>query len=268
MTDNRIRGEKIRTRPLPALSPHSPEVDLRSPYRIVDASQVPVYINNRDRVSTVKVTVDWLLSAGTQRIVILDNDSTYPPLLEYYKTLPFGVSVHYYGANLGPGAFWDIKKFHLRQDMPYVFTDSDMVPDEGCPKDLIHRLNMLLNEHPESGKVGPGLKIADIPDLYSMNGCDRNEQVQYWKSRYSPEAFFAAIDTTFALYPAYSNGRVDTLLPDGTYIQFSHDNLSNLRMDNPYVWKHAPWYAVPPLSEEELYYRTHCNKEWSHSIGL
>ena len=245
---NRIRLEqKIRTRPAkPSLVP---------------VEEIPCYINNRDRVSTVRTTVDWLLSAGTRRVVILDNDSTYPPLLEYYKVLPFGVSVAFLGVNAGPWAFWD-RGMHLQQRTPYVVTDSDLVPDEECPKDLISKLQVLLHNRPESGKVGPGLKIDDVPQfdgLTAKNGCGMPEQLDYWTKRYNSEAFLAAIDTTFALYGAGSNGKV------GQWF----DDPNNLRMDKPYLFRHIPWYFTPPITdEEEIYYRTHCKQGWSHSYGL
>ena len=231
------------------------------PHRIVDASQIPVFINNRDRLSTVRTTVNWLLRTGTQRIVILDNDSSYPPLLEYYRYLPKGVTVEYLRQNAGPWAFWD-KNMHLQQSIPYVVTDSDLVPDEGCSGDLIHKLNVLLNERPESGKVGPGLRIDDVPqfdELTKRNGCGMPEQLQYWTRRYNSEAFLANIDTTFALYAAGSNGKV------GQWF----DDPNNLRMDIPYIFRHIPWYFTPPITdEEEIYYRIHCKKGWSHSYGI
>jgi hypothetical protein len=212
-------------------------------------------------VSTVRITVDWLLSAGTRKIVILDNDSTYQPLLEYYKTLPAGVSVDYLRTNAGPWAFWD-RGMHMGQGTPYVVTDSDLVPADECPKDLISKLNTLLLNRPESGKVGPGLKIDDVPQFHGMakmNGCGMPEQLEYWTKRYNSEAFLANIDTTCALYGPYSNGKV------GQWF----DDPNNLRMDTPYLWKHIPWYVTEEnITEEETYYRTHCHHGWSHSYNL
>jgi hypothetical protein len=230
--------------------------DLRRPIvpdRIVPVEEFPVYINNRDRLTTVRATVNWLLQAGTQKIVILDNASTYPPLLEYYRDdLPKGVTVDYLGQNAGPWAFWD-RHMHLQQRTPYIVTDSDLVPADECPKDLIHKLSALLKERPESGKVGPGLKIDDVPDA-AGSGCGMATEKSYWTRRYNKEAFLANIDTTFALYPAGSDGKV------GPWF----DNENNLRMDSPYVMRHSPWYETVPLSVEEEYYREHSNKRWSH----
>ncbi len=48
-------------------------------------SQIPIFINSRDRLGTLRDLVNWLKKAGQQRIYILDNDSSYAPLLEYYR---------------------------------------------------------------------------------------------------------------------------------------------------------------------------------------
>ena len=71
----------------------------------VQVADIPVYINNRDRLTSTKALTEWLLRAGTKNIVILDNDSTCPPLLEWYKSLPEGTEVVRQG-NLGPWGFW------------------------------------------------------------------------------------------------------------------------------------------------------------------
>jgi hypothetical protein len=41
----------------------------------------PVIIIVRDRLKPLALLVDWLERAGAQRLVLLDNDSTYPPLV-------------------------------------------------------------------------------------------------------------------------------------------------------------------------------------------
>lgn len=54
-----------------------------------------VVINNRNRLSTTKKMVADLLKRGTTNIIIIDNESTYIPLLEWYKTLPTNIIVRY-----------------------------------------------------------------------------------------------------------------------------------------------------------------------------
>ena len=220
---------------------------------MLDPLDIPIYINNRDRVTTTKTMVDWLVAAGSRNVVIMDNNSTYPPLLEYYSRLPSHVGLHKFPANHGPWSFWTAD-LHRKQTTPYVVTDSDLVPADECPKDLMARLCSLLSRFPHSLKVGPGLKIDDVPDdqaLYS--GWDRKGEEHFWTKRFNEEAFNAPIDTTFALYPTGN-------YVSGDFLKGYH----NLRMDTPYLFRHMPWYARRPLSEEESYYRAHTGYDVSN----
>ena len=49
-----------------------------------DYQQIPIFINSRDRLICLQRLIDWLQNAGYRNIYILDNDSTYPKLLNYY----------------------------------------------------------------------------------------------------------------------------------------------------------------------------------------
>ena len=219
----------------------------------VQVADIPVYINNRDRLTSTKALTEWLLRAGTKNIVILDNDSTYLPLLEWYNSLPEGTEVVRQG-NLGPWGFWGCNRQEM-QRTPYVVTDSDLVPSDCCPLDLIARLLSLLMGNPGCGKVGPGLRLDNVPDLsreFITNGDGKGWEGEgvFWKRRHSSDAFNAPIDTTFAIYNAYS--------------PWIGAGWQNIRTDLPYVVEHTPWYIAKPFSEEEQYYRDHANNSWSH----
>ena len=46
-----------------------------------------IFLVSHDRPSYLKKVVNRLVSMGQDRIVIIDNRSTYEPLLEYYKEI-------------------------------------------------------------------------------------------------------------------------------------------------------------------------------------
>ena len=50
------------------------------------ATYTSVVINNRNRLTTTRNMVEKLLSLNPdEHIIIIDNESTYPPLLEWYE---------------------------------------------------------------------------------------------------------------------------------------------------------------------------------------
>ena len=57
----------------------------------MDWRDIPIFIINRNRLDAMRTLIAWLLRSGSRRIVIIDNNSNYPPLLRYYEALPEGV---------------------------------------------------------------------------------------------------------------------------------------------------------------------------------
>lgn len=215
----------------------------------LDWRDIPVFIVNRNRHEAMVRLIDWLRAGGTRKIVILDNASTYPPLLQYYDALPAGVNVLRLPQNHGPYVLWQ-QRVHEVLDTPYVLTDSDIVPADFCPADLVGRLYETLLRYPDAGKVGPALRIDNLPDGYADADTVRKWESQFWEHPVAPGVFAAPIDTTFALYPAKA--------------AFSIDDRA-LRLGRPYVVEHTPWYAEEGrLSEEEQYYRSHASKTFSN----
>src|SRR3954469_18701681 len=63
----------------------------REGYPPRSAVTVPIFINCRDRLSSLRDLVDWLERVGCDEIYFLDNDSAFEPLLEYYRETPHTV---------------------------------------------------------------------------------------------------------------------------------------------------------------------------------
>lgn len=210
---------------------------------VADWRDLPVIINCRDRVTPLRRLLDWLERAGHRNIVLLDNQSTYPPLLRFYDQLP-GHRLVRVDANLGHTALWRLGLLErLGIDTPFVYTDPDVLPDERCPPDAVRHFCTVLLWYAGPIKVGFGLRIDDLPDRYRHKGA-----VVAWESRFQdparrfrPGLLWASIDTTFALYS-----------PRAPY------GVPGVRTDVPYVARHLPWYADSDYpDEEELYYRRH-----------
>ena len=166
----------------------------------MDWRDIPVFIVNRNRLHALQRLVQWLLDTGTRRVVILDNASNYAPLLQWYQALPSGANVLQLPDNHGPYVLWQ-QGVHRVLDTPYVLTDSDVVPASFCPADLIGTLLAQLERFPDAKKVGPALRIDNLPDHYAEADTVRKWESQFWERPVAPGVFAAPIDTTFALYP-------------------------------------------------------------------
>lgn len=208
---------------------------------------IPIFINSRDRLSCLRQQIDWLLSAGYHNIYILDNASTYPPLLNYYKVIEDKVQILFLKRNLGYKALWESGILNiLNVQTPYIYTDPDIVPIEECPQDVVKKMLQVLKQYPYIKKVGFGLKTDDI----TFEG--KNEALAHEKPRMrtlvGPELYFGVIDTTFALYRNYRH----------------YNAYATLRLAGDCMARHLPWYLdYQKLSEEEVYYAKHATEDYS-----
>jgi FkbM family methyltransferase len=192
--------------------------------------------------------VAWLEAAGHERIILVDNDSSYEPLLCYYGESPH--QVLRLGRNVGHLAAWDADVLAtIGYSGQFVVTDCDVVPDDEAPRDAVDRFAEILGRHPEVDKVGFGLRIDDLPSTYRFRGDVILWESQFWEREVEPAVFRADLDTTFALYrPGAPRG-----------------SRRALRTGPPYVARHLPWYLDSGhLTEEEEYYRRYMRSHVSN----
>ena len=204
-----------------------------------EPKRVPIVINSYNRVAYLERQVAALRELGYENLYVIDNASTYEPLLDYYERE--NLRVFYLDANVGYLSLWktSVRKEFLSNY--YVYTDPDILPAEECPDDFVRHFGEVLDRYPDAAKAGFGLKINDLPDSYAeRDGVVAHEQ-KFWQRRIAPGLFQAPIDTTLALYrPSVSGGWW----------------LPAVRTDAPYIARHLPWYADSANpSEEDVFYR-------------
>lgn len=205
--------------------------------------EIPIVINNRNRFTYLKNLIDWLRQSGYHNITVLDNDSDYPPLIDYYRAS--GVKVLRLGKNVGYKALWQSDFFKSIKNGYYVYTDPDLLPNPDCPKDIVFQLYRLLRKYPEIEKCGPALKIDDIPDHYShKQEVVHGVEGKYWTKPVEKDVYDAPIDTTFALYKPFAKGNAE--------------ECRAYRLGGVYCFKHLPWYenSSEPNEETQYYART------------
>ena len=162
--------------------------------------KVPVIINNRNLLTWPKAMVrdlrkwEWIGD-----IYIVDNGSTYEPLLEWYATKP--CEVISLGVNVGHQAPWLCGLVQKLGEPYYAVTDPDLDLSK-TSKQTIVRCVEWLQEFPFVGKVGLLLRWDDVPPRSSYYTHVNTYEAQRQKS--SPIIKAAkvdvAIDTTFAVY--------------------------------------------------------------------
>jgi len=205
----------------------------------IDIMKIPVIINNRDRLTTLRKLIDDLILLGYSNIFVLDNQSTYKALLEYYQDCP--AEVIYLNKNIGHTALWGsgvLKRFPNSEWI--VYTDSDIELNKNTQRGFIEKMITIAQDF-RVNKVGLAIQIHDLPDNKLCNQI-RQIEGQYWTNRLQHtrhQVYNAKVDTTFHV------------LRNGT--PYSYDAI---RVGGEgFTIKHCPWYLDwNNLSEEEQYY--------------
>jgi len=221
--------------------------------KIEDPKKVPIIINNYNRLTDMKRLIASLESRGYDNIIIIDNNSTYPPLLDYYGTCRH--EVIRLPKNYGFLSIWQSGVYERFKSSYYVFTDSDLEIVEDCPDDFMERFIGIMRRHPLCYKVGFGLCIDDIPDHYANKEAVLKNEAEFWEKEVEPGVYDAVTDTTFALYRPFTKGA-------------SSPYKFMCRTGAPYMMRHLPWYLdLDHLDEEERYYVDHViqSTHWSRN---
>lgn len=206
-----------------------------------DFKSIPVIINNFNRYTYLKELIESLEKRGYRNYYIIDNKSTYPPLLEYYKTIP-AERLFLLNENLGHLSFLKSGICHSFKNHYFVYTDSDILLPPECPDDILEQMFCILNKYPYISKVGCALRIDDLPDTYAQKEHVLEWEGQFWKEKLDDDIYKAMVDTTFALHKPNTKIGIWGIG-------------DNIRLGGKYQCKHQPWYvdSANPGEEEEYY---------------
>jgi hypothetical protein len=211
---------------------------------------LPAFVICRDVLEPLIPTVQALEDAGVTEIYLIDNNSTWPPLLEWYEQTPH--TVVRWDVNRGKKGPWRRGVINRKAgDRPFIVTDPDIVPYEDCPSDWIGRWFQILDEFPDIVKVGFGLPTNDLPDQYEFKDEAIRRQAQHFHParRIPGVGYRTPLDTTMALY------RPHTPYCTGPAI----------RTEAPYVARHLGWYidSANP-SPELIHYRKRAHRQYGN----
>ncbi|WP_165930301.1 glycosyltransferase family 2 protein [Flavobacterium sp. GT3P67] len=222
---------------------------------LTKSKEIPIIITSFNQLEYLKKLINFLLARGFSNLVIIDNNSTYEPLLRYFDEIKNKATIHRLKKNYGHLVFWKRYDLFVKYGNGYyVVTDPDIVPLADCPEDFLIKFQSVLLENKKRMKVGFGLKIDDIP----LSNPNREKviswEAKFWKKKISEGVYDADIDTTFALYKPF-------------YHRKNKKFKTALRTDYPYVALHGGWYIdMNNLSEEQLFYFKTANDSSSWKI--
>lgn len=226
------------------------------PVKKDDAKTYPIIIISFNQLFYLKKLINKLLDWDYRNIIIIDNNSTYQPLIQYFNEIKEDVTIFRLKKNYGHGVFWKKKEFmHLYGQTYYAITDPDVVPDDSCPEDFMEYFRTTLEKNPDVTKVGFSLKLDDIPHSNPHRSKILNWENKFWQNMDENANYKADIDTTFALYrPKSSFGN-------------KNEFLKAIRTKPPYRASHGGWYIdVNSLTEEQKNYMETANDSSSWRI--
>src|SRR3990167_8865928 len=158
--------------------------------------KIKAFIIMFNRFTWAKNLAEYMSDTGCE-VIFIDNNSTYPPLLEWYKTAPY--KIHKFKENRLAFDFWYkdvLKDYDCRY---YIVTDPDLDISH-IPKDYLEILFKGLKSNPDKWKSGFSLEINDLPDNEYTKVIIEWEKM-FWNAPTDENGFYMVdLATTFALY--------------------------------------------------------------------
>ena len=204
--------------------------------------RTPIFLICRDRLYYLQMLVSQLQSLGYYHIIAIDNNSTYKPLLSWYKEKLFWVL--HLPANLGneiSKVLWRMhwnRSTHMTEYIRhfggrYVLADPDTLFEANVPRNWLQHFWEIMDRH-NVNKVGAALRLDDLPNHYAARKQVWQHECRFWREdllvQKEKHVFWAPIDTTMALIRVFQR-------------EMPASNPSCcLRVAGPYTVRHLPWY--------------------------
>ena len=147
---------------------------------------VPVFILCRDRLESLTELVEWLERADCERIFLVDNASSYPPLLDYLERTPH--EVIRLPENLGAFALWRSVLPDLGLEGRFVCSDPDSSRSTSA-RSTRSPTSARSWTVPGHIKAGFGLRIDDLPEHYAMRDEVLTVERYNWERPIAPRLY-------------------------------------------------------------------------------
>lgn len=230
-------------------------LNFSSPIQKVD---FPIYVIAYNNLTFVKNTVNQLEKYAN--IIIVDNNSDYPPLLRYYKDK--NLKVWQLNDNIGAEKFV-LKYFNQLPDI-FALTDPDLQYQD-LPSNWLF---VLANLTKTLGcwKAGCALEISDTEKFKPLKFA--NHTIYQWESQFWSDIFKPILEMEKEGLEIYRSNI------DSTMAVYNKANFTNhflgpaIRVAGHFTVRHLPWYKDElDLTEEEkqYYYKKNNISCWKSS---
>lgn len=178
--------------------------------------------------------------------IIIDNGSTYEPLLQFYSEKP--CEIDFVGRNSGENVMFvtdRIDTYNLAEGN-YIITDPDL-DLASVPLDFLDVLREGLVKYQWADKCGLGIRIDDLPESPLKSTIVAHEQ-GHWREPLDFPYWKAATDTTFSLFRG------------------KRQSFDCVRTGGDYQMRHLDWYVseYSQISDEYKFYLQRIGNEHSH----
>jgi hypothetical protein len=208
----------------------------------------PIYLTNMNRLTTTKKMVEDLFKLnGNARINIIDNASTYEPLLAWYEEIKNDVNIIKQQTNLGPWTFFYSGHSSKCTDDFYIYSDADLELNPNMP----HNWQEIMMEYYKKYNRKPSLvlRLDDVPES-KMKDHIKHHQSVCWYPTEEENIYNAVTDMTFSFDAKSAGYRYDSI-----------------RIGGDFACRHIPWYVNhDDISEEEKYYLEHLDGKYPDAL--
>ena len=208
----------------------------------------PIYLTNMNRLSTTKKMVESLFALnGNAKINIIDNASTYPPLLEWYKEIEKDVNIIRQETNLGCWTFFYSGHSSRCEEEFYVYSDADLELNPNMPYNW---QEILMDYHKRwNRKASLVLRLDDVPEGEMKKNIVHHQAV-CWNPTEEENVWHGVTDMTFSFDAKSAGYRYDSV-----------------RIGGDFACRHIPWYIdFNNISEEEKYYLDHIDGKYPEAL--
>ena len=193
---------------------------------------IPIYMIIYNSLFFVKNSIKQL-KKFSKNIHIIDNNSTYNKLLEYYDN-EYEFFLHKKNKNYGYKVYLDNNEIYWQLPRIFALTDPDLIFNCDLPNNFLEELTLLTYEF-KIWKVGFALDISDESLFFDQHNYHNGKSIVNWEKQFwnikinhnKYDIYKANIDTTFAVYNKLFKNNNDK---------------TALRIANNYTCKHIPWY--------------------------